>query len=76
MIKKMAKINCSLERNGFGMDCALCNECFFETYSMCVNRNPNLTQKMHDEIYEDFEDNFSEAEADQREQDEYFSGDD
>ena len=61
---------CSLERNGFGMDCSLCQEGFFETYSMCVKRNPKLTQKIHDEIYED---NFSQAEADQREQDEYFT---
>lgn len=66
---------CELIKNGFPKDCKLCKNAFFETFTMCSDRDPNLTQEMYDELYseEDFEDNFSQAEADRREMDEYFT---
>ena len=43
---------CELKKNGFSKDCKMCKECFFETFTMCPDKDPNLTQEMYDEIYE------------------------
>ena len=46
---------CELKKAGFGKDCAMCESAFFETFTMCPDRDPNLTQAIYDEIHEDWE---------------------
>jgi len=42
---------CELKKAGISGDCKLCKECFFETFTMCPDRDPNLSQKMYDALY-------------------------
>ena len=46
---------CELKKAGFSKDCAMCEGCFFETYTMCPERDENLTQEIYDEIYDEEE---------------------
>jgi len=48
---------CDLERNGMKKDCVRCEGCFFEAFTMCPDRDENMTQEVFDELYynEDWE---------------------
>jgi len=47
---------CELTKAGFPKDCSICKDGFFETFTMCPERNPGIDQEMYDEIYQEWDD--------------------
>lgn len=52
--KKEVKKMCEIEKSGFKKDCIMCEGCFPENFYICPDKDPNLSQEMYDEIYEEW----------------------